>query len=89
MLCWFGLRSWQLLIPWNCTHKQEVKIHILFISLPRLAKTADKVLGAADSAYKTLDEERGYILYMRYVFCWKIIRQSSEYKKDSVCIEKS
>ncbi|PIK56391.1 putative ubiquitin carboxyl-terminal hydrolase 8 [Apostichopus japonicus] len=49
----------------------------------KLAKTADKVLGAADSAYKNLDEERGFILYMRYVFCWKIIRQSSAYKKDS------
>lgn len=45
-------------------------------------------MSAADEAYKSLDEERAFILYMRYVFIWRIVRQSNEYKKNTVRVRK-
>uniref|UniRef100_H2ZHP0 ubiquitinyl hydrolase 1 n=1 Tax=Ciona savignyi TaxID=51511 RepID=H2ZHP0_CIOSA len=43
---------------------------------------ANKAFGEAEKAFKNFDEERAYILYMKYLDLVGKIRKSSEFKKD-------
>ncbi|KAJ8036441.1 Ubiquitin carboxyl-terminal hydrolase 8 [Holothuria leucospilota] len=47
-----------------------------------IANSATKIILEADKAYRAQDEERAYILYMRYALMWRLVKGSGEYKKD-------
>ena len=50
-----------------------------------LVKSGNKVLKAADDAYnstKECDEERAYVLYMKFIFVFEAIKRTPDYKKD-------
>lgn len=49
-----------------------------------IANSATKIILEADKAYRVQDEERAYILYMRYALMWRLVKGSGEYKKDQI-----
>ena len=54
------------------------------MSLPfRLCRLADKVLLKARDELLAGDEEQAYILYMRFIDMYKVIRASKEFKKNN------
>ena len=48
----------------------------------RLCRIADKVLLKAKDELMGGDQEQAYILYMRFIDMYKIIRSSKDYKKE-------
>lgn len=48
----------------------------------RLLNTADKLYDTAKKAYLDGDEERAYVLFMRFFELTKVIQKSADYKKD-------
>lgn len=54
---------------------------MLFRTL-RLCRIADKMLLKAKDEVMSGDEEQAYILYMRFIDVYKIIRSSKDYKRD-------
>ena len=50
-----------------------------------LSKSAKKVLDAANEAYSNLkecDEERAYVLYMKFIYVFDAIKKTKDYKDD-------
>ena len=50
-----------------------------------LSKSAKKVLDAANDAYtnvKECDEERAYVLYMKFIYVFESIKKTKDYKDD-------
>ena len=50
-----------------------------------LSKSAKKVLDAANDAYNNLkecDEERAYVLYMKFIYVFGAIKKTKDYKDD-------
>lgn len=52
----------------------------------RLVKTADKMLKEAEHSDVLHDEERAYVLFMKYFNVVQFIKKSQEYKKDKVSL---
>lgn len=50
----------------------------------RLCRIADKVLLKAKDELLAGDEEQAYILYMRFIDMYKVIRASKEFKRDKM-----
>ncbi|XP_071489174.1 ubiquitin carboxyl-terminal hydrolase 8-like [Diadema antillarum] len=46
------------------------------------AKSAGKVLGEAEKAYREKDEERAYVLFMKYIALWQATRKARDYKQN-------
>jgi len=49
-----------------------------------LAKTADKMLKEAEHAELMKDEERAYVLFMKYFNVVTYMKKTADYKKDKV-----
>ena len=64
------------------------EIEDVSLSLCRLCRLADKVLLKAKDEMLSGDEEQAYILYMRFIDMYKVIRASKEFKKEKREIEK-
>jgi len=47
-------------------------------------KSAQSLFGNAEEAYRNKDEEKAYILYMRYFNVIQCVKKSAEYKKNKV-----
>ena len=56
--------------------------HVCPPSIFRLCRIADKMLLKAKDELLAGDEEQAYILYMRFIDMYKVIRASKEFKKD-------
>jgi len=50
----------------------------------RYVKTAQRLFTNAEEAYCSKDEERAYVLYMRYFNVIQCVKKSAEYKKNKV-----
>lgn len=50
----------------------------------RCVKSAQPLFANAEEAYHNRDEERAYILYMRYFNVIQNVKKSAEYKKNKV-----
>ena len=49
--------------------------------ISRLVKTADKMLKEAEHSDKLMDEERAYVLFMKYFNVVTFLKKSADYKK--------
>eukprot|EP00057_Strongylocentrotus_purpuratus_P022971 XP_011677445.1 PREDICTED: ubiquitin carboxyl-terminal hydrolase 8-like [Strongylocentrotus purpuratus] len=59
----------------NVTKGQTSKIY---------ARSANTVLSEAEKADKSLDEERAYVLFMKYLALWKAVKAAKDYKQNKV-----
>eukprot|EP00057_Strongylocentrotus_purpuratus_P031513 XP_784858.2 PREDICTED: ubiquitin carboxyl-terminal hydrolase 8 [Strongylocentrotus purpuratus] len=57
----------------NVTKGQTSKIY---------ARSANTVLSEAEKADKSLDEERAYVLFMKYLALWKAVKAAKDYKQN-------
>ena len=48
-------------------------------------KSAEALFTNAEEAYRNKDEERAYVLYMRYFNVIQHVKKLAEYKKSKVC----
>ena len=55
-----------------------------FLYIFSLAKTADKMLKEAEHAELMKDEERAYVLFMKYFNVVTYMKKTADYKKDKV-----
>jgi len=56
----------------------------MFIAVFRYVKSAQSLFTYAEEAYCSKDEERAYVLYMRYFNIIQLVKKSAEYKKNKV-----
>ena len=56
----------------------------LFIVACSYVKSGQRLFTNAEEAYGNKDEERAYILYMRYFNVIQSVKKSAEYKKNKV-----
>ncbi|XP_054751907.2 ubiquitin carboxyl-terminal hydrolase 8-like [Lytechinus pictus] len=52
-----------------------------------LARSANKVFVEAEKADKNLDEERAYVLFMKYLTLWKAVQKAKDYKSNKDYID--
>jgi len=57
----------------------------LFVVACSYVKSAQPLFAKAEEAYCSKDEEKAYILYMRYFNVIQHVKKSAEYKKNKVC----
>ena len=57
---------------------------IVIFSFHRLVKTADKMLKEADHSDVLMDEERAYVLFMKYFNVVTFLKKTADYKKQKV-----
>jgi len=50
-----------------------------------LVKTADKILKEAEHCELLHDEEKAYVMFMKYFNVVTCIKKTPDYKKDKVC----
>ena len=53
----------------------------------RYIKSSDKVYSTADEFYVKGDEEKAYVLYMKYFNIIALVKKSPDYKKQHVHLE--
>jgi len=60
---------------------------MLLVMSFRCVKSAQSLFASAEEAYCKKDEERAYILYMRYFNVIQNVKKSAEYKKNKVFLD--
>ena len=59
-------------------------MHTLFMCLSRFIKSADKLYKNAEESELLGDEEKAYVMYMKYFNIISAIKNTVEYKKNHV-----
>jgi len=58
----------------------------LFVLTCSYVKSGQLLFANAEEAYRNKDEERAYVLYMRYFNVIQRVKKSAEYKKNKVTV---
>lgn len=67
-----------------CISLSQLKTLDCCIIFFRLVKTADKLLKEAEHNEMLQDEEKAYVLFMKYFNVVTTIKKSADYKRDKV-----